>query len=155
MEHTYLYLEGIWGVKGHYYDEDNFPVPVNGRSEIHHRDGLWINESFMRVSGNEQEEVRNAYEIVPFASDFTVWNSVDRTMGRLIGKYMVVDDTIISTFLSEDGEFSGFECMIKKSDTRYLVRGFIFAGKRKLSSWVLELNSYKLIRGNPGLSLIQ
>ncbi|SFH41029.1 hypothetical protein SAMN05660649_05108 [Desulfotomaculum arcticum] len=52
---------------------------------------------------------------------------------------MVIEDTILSTYVSEDGDYSGPESLVKISDNLYKTKGFAFKGNSKLSSWSVEL----------------
>jgi hypothetical protein len=88
-------------------------------------------------------ELHNRYEIVPFKKDFTSCRSYNPALGTLIGKFMVVEDTIISTYITENGEYSGSECIIQISDTLYVTKGFAFKGDSKLSSWSVKLSMVK------------
>ncbi|NPV91788.1 MAG: hypothetical protein HPY50_13565 [Firmicutes bacterium] len=147
MRHTYLFKEGSWEAKGTYYDQLNREYPVNGESTITHEEKLWINQSSIRLLGIDSSELVNRYQVVPFSGDVTEWSSFDPSMGLLYGRYIVVRDTIISNFRSEDGVYSGTECMIKLYEHKYQVRGFIFKGNSKVSSWSLTLTA-KFDRGN-------
>lgn len=60
-------------------------------------------------------------------------------MGKLIGKFMIIGDTILSSYISENGIYSGTECLYKIDETKYLNRGFAFNGENKLSSWEVTL----------------
>jgi hypothetical protein len=136
-------LEGTWIAKGHYYDENNNIIPVEGGTTITHRDKIWVNEGHMKLLLDNPIELHNRYEIVPFKKDFTSWRSYNPALGTLIGKFMVVEDTIISTYITENGEYSGSECIIQISDTLYVTKGFAFKGDSKLSSWSVKLSMVK------------
>ncbi|MBP2655206.1 MAG: hypothetical protein H6Q73_2775 [Firmicutes bacterium] len=139
MKHTFIFLPGTWNVNGKYYDINGNETLVQGESVIIHSDNLWLNKGYMKLLGDEPIEIRNQYEIIPFQQDFTTWESFNPSIGRLTGRFMVVDDTIISLCVSEDGNYSGSECMIKVSDMLYKSRGFAFKDNEKLSSWSVEL----------------
>ncbi|WP_092476202.1 hypothetical protein [Desulfotruncus arcticus] len=76
---------------------------------------------------------------MPIVNDFTTWQSYNPALGLLIGKFMVIEDTILSTYVSEDGDYSGPESLVKISDNLYKTKGFAFKGNSKLSSWSVEL----------------
>jgi len=139
MEHTFLFTEGIWVAKGDYYDEANNRVPVEGKTITTHLDNLWINEGYMELQLEQPVRFENRYEIIPFSSDFTIWKSFNPALGTLQGKFAIFDDTIVSTYISEDGQYSGVECVIKISDARYSSKGFAFNGSKKLSSWAVTM----------------
>ena len=139
MNHTFLFLEGTWNAKGSYYDEINNIIQVEGSTTITHQNELWINEGYMKLLLDNPIELHNRYEIIPFEKDFTSWQSYNPALGTLIGKFMVVEDIIISTYITESGEYSGAECLIKIRDNLYKAKGFAFKGNYKLSSWSVEL----------------
>lgn len=139
MHHTF-FLEGAWIAKGNFYDENNNITKVEGRTTITHQDKIWVNEGYMKLLLDNPIEFTNRYEITPFKEDFTSWRSYNPALGTLIGKFMVVEDTIISTYITESGEYSGSECLIKINDTLYAAKGFAFKGDYKLSSWSVKLS---------------
>jgi hypothetical protein len=147
LRHTYLFKEGAWESKGSYFDEENQPYPVVGESVITHEEKLWINQSSIKLLGLDSSEVVSRYQIVPFTGEVTGWRSFDPVMGALYGRYTVVHDTIISDFRSEDGLYSGTECLTKLYEHKYQVRGFTFKGDSRVSSWALTLR-LKIDKGN-------
>lgn len=139
MEHTYLFKEGMWMVRGTYFDVHNNKIPVEGKTTVTHPAGAWIKEGYMKLLDGSGHEIKNRYEITPFKGDYTNWKSSNPVLGTLHGKYMVVGDTILSTFTSENGEYHGIESNVKVSDNIYKCRGFTFGSSNKLSSWATEL----------------
>lgn len=125
--------------KGNYYDENNNIIKVEGKTVIVHQENLWINEGYMKLLLDNPIEFKNRYEITPFVKDFTSWQSLNPALGIQLGKFMVIEDTIISTYVSKDGDYSGSECIVKISDNLYKSKGFAFKGNSKLSSWSVEL----------------
>ncbi len=91
----------------------------------------------MELQSEQPFRFENRYEIVPFSNDFTSWKSFNPALGTLQGKFSIVDDTIMSIYISEDGQYSGVECLSKVSNTQYLCKGFAFNGNQKLSSWAV------------------
>lgn len=140
MNHTFLFTEGVWLAKGVYYDEQNNVIKAEGRVVISHQEQLWINEGVMSLMLDSPIELKNRYEIKPFQGDFTSWQSFNPALEKLIGKFMVVEDTIISTYTTENNDYSGSECVVKINDTLYIAKGFAFQGDTKLSSWSMELS---------------
>lgn len=139
MEHTFLFSEGTWASKGLYYDEFSNPVPVSGQSIIKHKDNVWTNEGYMVLELNNPIRFDNRYEYTQTEKDFTGWTSFNPALGTLQGKFTFIDDTIISTYISDNGQYSGVECMVKINDTTYTSKGFAFNGSEKLSSWSVVL----------------
>lgn len=142
IRHTFLFDEGVWAVSGEYIGQDGAVVPVEGSARITHSSVLWRNQGVMTlVQPGGNIEIRNDYEIAPFEEgrDFTAWRAENPSLGKLTGLFVVVDDSIISTISSEDGQVSGIEYLRKVSDDHYVSRGFIFRGEEKLSSWAADL----------------
>lgn len=142
IRHTFLFEEGIWSVSGEYTGQNGVTVPVEGSARITHSTMVWQNRGSMTlVQPSGDIEIRNDYEIVPFeeGSDFTAWQGENPALGKLNGLFVVVDDSIISTIASDDGKISGIEYLRKVSEDLYKVRGFIFRGEEKLSSWAADL----------------
>lgn len=146
MTHTFLLQEGLWKAKGTYYNEQNNQIPVVGETRIIHAKDKWLNEGFLKLLlSSSPVEYQNKYEIIPLESerDFTTWESFNPALGNLHGKFMIVNDTIISMYVSDNGEYTGSECLIQVSETTYKNRGFAFKGNKKLSSWAVELTKIK------------
>ena len=141
MHHTYLFHEGLWIVSGYYFDKTNRLIPMGGETRITHQENLWLVQSSMRIILEDPTSFHSDYEIVPFlpGRDYTTWQSFNPAMGKLLGRFAVVDDSIISFFQSEDGQFTGTEYWLKGDDTLYKNRGVLFERDQKGSSWIAEL----------------
>ncbi|RYD06768.1 hypothetical protein N752_03570 [Desulforamulus aquiferis] len=46
-------------------------------------------------------QFENRYEIIPFNKDFTNWQSFNPALGELVGKFMLIEDTILSTYTAK------------------------------------------------------
>jgi hypothetical protein len=146
MKHTFLFQEGIWIVRGAYYNDRDRALPLEGETKITHREGVWLNEGEMMIRMDDHTiKLNNRYEIMPFeaGNSMTVWESLNADIGPLRGKFVVVDDAIISTCLSEEGKYAGTEVFIKVDYTRYRSRGVLFRGSEKLSSWSVDLRKMR------------
>jgi hypothetical protein len=99
----------------------------------------------MRIILEEPTDFHSDYEIIPFlpGRDDTTWQSLNPAMGNLLGRFIVIDDSIISFFKSEDGRFTGAEYLLKMDDTTYRNRGVLFEGDRKGSSWIAEMRKVR------------
>ena len=141
MPHTFLFEQGIWFAKGDYTDAKNTIILIEGETRILHQKDHWVNESMMKLQDGSGTEFTNTTEIVPFTDsrEFTTWKSVNPVLGKLTGEFMIVADTILSTFISEFGEYTGCECLLQVDKNIYISRGFVFNGEEKLSSWALSL----------------
>ncbi|HEY3346847.1 MAG TPA: hypothetical protein VGK71_04420, partial [Nitrospirota bacterium] len=67
------------------------------------------------------------------------WKSFNPALGALKGRFMLVDDSIISHFRSDSGQYSGIEFMVQESPDRYKNRGVLYRGGKRLSAWSVEL----------------
>ncbi len=141
QQHTFLFEEAVWKAAGKYFDDANNEFSMEGMAKISHKDNQWLNEGYMKVLSTEPQDFFNYYEIEPFnpTNGFTAWTSYNPTLGLLKGKYMIVDDTIISTFESEYSNHSGVEYLLQNDVNTYLNRGFTFMGNKKLASWSIIL----------------
>ncbi len=141
MNHTFLFQEGLWIASGFYFDEARRLIPLGGEARITHQEDLWLNRSSMRVILESPIEFHSDYEIIPFLPDrdYTTWRSLNPALGKLLGRFVVVDDSILSFFRSEDGQITGTEYWLKVDDATYRNRGVLFGGDKKGSSWIAEL----------------
>lgn len=145
MNHTFLFKEAIWKAKGTYSDPNNNIIQVEGETKITHLKDKWSLEGYMKLLIDNPIEFQNNYEIVPFkdGKDFTNWKSYNPALGNLFGKFMIVSECLISSWMSEDKNYSGIETLIKVDYKLYHSRGFAFKGDEKLSSWSVELQRIK------------
>lgn len=144
MKHTYLFREGLWVVKGEYTDKDGSTVNMEGESRTLHTPSTWVNEGYIRLFMKDSPvQLDNRYEIVPFDKNkpHTSWRSFNPVLGVFTGKFVAVEETLISTFSSKDNEYSGAEVLIQLSETHYRSRGFVFKRDERMSSWVADLVS--------------
>jgi len=142
MEHTLLLQEGKWIAKGSYIDGDTNVMAFQGELVTTHGNKMWNHSTKMHlVTGNTRLEVQTSCDIIPFikGNDTTTWNSDNPGIGILSGKFVVVDDSILSVCHCDTGEFEGTEYFLKVNDSYYKNRGTLTRKRAKLSSWVMEL----------------
>ena len=142
MKHTFLFLGGIWIARGHYFDDTDRSLPLEGMTIITHTDKLWLNEGEMEIKSSDKPiKIYNRYEIVPFKEGkrHTTWKSLNPDLGTLLGQFIIVGDTIISTCRARNSEYTGADFLIKVSDMHYKNRGILFKGNDRLSSWSIDL----------------
>lgn len=139
--HTFLFIEAVWSAEGVYVDESENPFPLVGQTEIVHGATVWINTGSMRINGPQPSELRNRYEIAPFQPGVscTAWRSFNPDLGPLVGQFVVVADTILSAWRTEDGRASGAESLLQINESEYQNRGVAFFGPRRMSSWAATL----------------
>ncbi len=142
MNHTYLFEQASWEVTGYYIGESGQLVEAEGKSTITHQWERWIIQGLMRLRTEEVSEVGNIYEVVPFkqGADNTSWSSMNDALGRIEGRFFVIDDTILSIFQTPNGRYRGAEYLRQLSDHQYASKGALLKGLIKLSSWSVELN---------------
>ncbi len=140
--HTFLFQEGLWIVKGVYFDDRGHPVSLEGKTRITHFPGLWVNEGAMELKAGETSLlIHNRYEITPpeEGGSLMAWKSFNPAVGPLSGQFIIVDDAVLSTCRSEGGEFSGSEFFLKIDDGQYRNRGVFLKDGGRISSWSVEL----------------
>lgn len=147
-DHTFLLEDGLWIARGYYIDSIGVLYPVNGESRIAHEGDRWINDSWMRIPADPPVEYRNRYVITPFdeGTDCTVWISENPALGRLRGTFVLVDDTILSVYGTEDGRLRGSEALLRVSSILYRGRGCLMEGEKKISSWAVELKRQESVK---------
>ncbi len=141
VKHTFLFEPATWIATGVYFDAENNPIPAAGETTITHTQSVWMNVGAIKVFGLNPLEIKNCYEIIPFEKEasLTAWKSFNPSLGNVTGKFIIVDDTIISTFTSESGEFTGIECLHRIDDRCYHNRGVILRGAERFFSWSIDL----------------
>jgi hypothetical protein len=139
--HSFLFQEGDWKSKGTYLDQDGNETAVAGTTRVRHGVDEWQVEGEMTADHGDPSVIHNIYTLAPWpgGKDASPWESVDPELGLLFGMIAVVGDTILSRFVSEDGEYSGMECLRMIDEVTYENRGALFKRDRKVSSWKMEL----------------
>jgi hypothetical protein len=143
MEHTLFFQERKWTGSGEYIDETGRSIPFEGMARTVHGDDLWFHEVKMTLSPGDGPTLtfENRYDIVPFQKGKveTVWTSSNPSLGFLTGRFVVVNEAILSFCSSENGVFTGHEVLVKIDDTRYGNWGTLFRKHDRISSWSLRL----------------
>ncbi|OGA77391.1 MAG: hypothetical protein A3G81_09770 [Betaproteobacteria bacterium RIFCSPLOWO2_12_FULL_65_14] len=139
--HTFLFEEGTWRAQGEYRDAGGNAAPVDGETSIRHEEARWLFEGVLRVRGERPALHHNRYEIAPFSpgARSTHWSSNNPAVGALRGRFVLAGDAILSFYASPTGRYRGFECIQRRDETRYSVRGTLLEEDKVLSSWALEL----------------
>ncbi len=144
--HSYLFTEAKWKATGTYTDGDGISYNAVGEVIVKHSTGLWISDGIMNVKGLNDAEFQNNYEIIPFkeGKDFTTWKSLNPVFGLLTGRLVVIADSILSVYGSENGIITGSESLLQINNRLYRNWGFVFKGTDKLSSWTMDLEKQDL-----------
>ena len=141
IRHTYLLEEGKWNVSGTYYDSCNNEMELKGEQRISHHEDQWLLDSRMELQDMSKTIIQSTYKIEPATGEgeFTFWESDDPDLGQLLGRFMIVGNTIMSMYQSESRLYAGTETLEKVDENKYQVKGFSFNGDEKLASWKLTL----------------
>jgi hypothetical protein len=141
IRHTFLLDEARWSARGTFFDAGGAATPVDGHAEITHRSDAWVNRSFIRLHAAPPVELTNDYTIAPLAPDAlsTSWEALSPDLGRMIGSFALVGDSVLSTFASADGVHAGTECLQMMEADRYLGRGVLYRDRTLFSAWIVEL----------------
>lgn len=142
MQHTFFYQEAEWKADGHYYDQFSVEKIARGKTVILHRPDQWVAVAFLQVLFDTPVEVKNDYDIIPFkgGSDKTTWVSQNPSIGTFYGSFVIVKESILSSFYTEDYTYTGSECLIQLDENSYESRGLLLKDNRKMSSWAVRLS---------------
>ncbi len=141
MTHTYLFWPGVWTAEGTYWDDQARPIKAVGRSEVlHERKGWRLKGSLTALTASPVTFV-NEYLIEPFppGADYTPWTSKNPALGTLQGWFVLIENAMLSHFVSENGTYAGLERLGMVSPNEYVVEGSLFHVEKKLSSWKMTL----------------
>ncbi len=129
-DHTYLLREGRWEALGTTIDTaGNANVAVGWFVVVHQKD-KWTIEAQMN-------EFHNTCEVIPRKADAAAmpYASVNPALGKFKGWFALFEDTILSSFQSEDGRYTGSEAMRMIDADTYDVRGALYLDNGHVSSW--------------------
>ena len=109
------------GSRRKYYDGAGNRFPNQGQTLITHQPDVWINEGTMKIMAAQPLEFSNRYEVEPFkpGSDHSTWRSFNPDLDTLTGRYIIVEDSIISPWQSENGRYWGTEFLVQVSPVEY------------------------------------
>lgn len=142
MKHTYFYRTMGWKASGVYYDEEGNPFALAGEVQAIHRDEKWSLQGLMEVLSDPPVRYTNVYTIFPAEQAATLkWESSNPALGTLRGTFEIVGDSIISTYRSDDGVYSGAETLIQIDEKTYYNVGVSFKNGAKMSSWSTDLTA--------------
>ena len=141
IEHGFLLKEGLWRSEGEFMDGLGKTVAVQGEADIRHHPDKWVYEGVMRTAAVPPVEHRTVYEIQPLApGNFaTPWTSKSQSFGTLHGRFIIVDDVILSAYESATGRYRGQDTILRRDDKHYSARGALLDGGKLLSVWRIEL----------------
>ena len=141
VNHTFLFAEGEWTARGLYWNEKHQSAAVEGSTKVWHLQDKWLIKGTLRVLANDIQEFTTEYEVEPFApgTDSTNWIAHNRMLGKFIGSFIIIEDSIVSLYRSRDCPCFGSEYLPKLSDDTYKVLGTLFCDDKRISSWSVRL----------------
>jgi hypothetical protein len=141
LQHTFLFEPAVWSVGGTFWAGDRQPIDAQGRIEISHRDTCWLLSGSMRVLSSPPVEFVSAYSIgLPGRDASTLqWTAENAMLGKLVGVFSVVGNSILSIFHSADGSYQGTEHLALVDADNYHACAMLLFNNRKLSSWNVRL----------------
>jgi len=141
-DHTYLFEEATWDAEGIFTDADGNQLPIEGAATVSHNPDNWMLSGKLLIQSEPPLEVENHYAINPFrgGSLETSWTAHNPALGQLRGRFVIVEDTLISTFASPDGTLHGTEILVQVDDDSYENRGMLFQGDQLVSTWAISLS---------------
>jgi hypothetical protein len=139
--HGFLLDPGIWYAEGIFLDAKGTLLPARGEMRIRHAPGCWHHHSRMEVDEGRARTFENRYEIAPLApgAAATPWRAFNVRFGAILGRFVLVEDVILSSSSSEDGRYQGGETLQLLDDGRYLNWGWLALGAEIVSRWRLQL----------------
>ena len=139
--HTWLFEPGTWSAAGQFWDKGELEREGRGTSIVRHIGAVWEVEGSMEICGEAPVRFQNDYRIAAPAADARIvpWQSENPALGALTGVFVVLGDTIMSSFQSSDRAFVGSEAMRHLAPDRYQARGLLLASGAVVSTWSMEL----------------
>lgn len=143
--HTFLFEPARWQATGIFVDPAGLTLPMTGHTIVLHGEEIWSLTGKIHLTGEATVEIVNDYRIVPFQPGElqTTWTSHNPALGTLKGQFILIDDTILSFFESDDHRFRGTEWLRRLDAENYENRGVLFSGERLLSAWAADLRREK------------
>jgi hypothetical protein len=132
-EHTYLLQEGRWVISGSTIDVAGNPNVMIGYAIVTHG-AQWIVDE-------ELNENTSRFAIAPVGEDraATTFTGMDGICGEVNGTFAFFDDVVLSTYRSDDGQYTASEVFLRRAADCYEVRGALFLNGGHVSSWSLTL----------------
>jgi hypothetical protein len=143
--HTFLFEPARWQANGVFIDPAGKTLPMTGHAVVLHGEGIWSLTGKLHLIGESTVEIVNDCRIVPFPPGElqTTWTSQNPALGTLKGRFVIFNDTILSSFESDDHLFRGTEWLRRLGADSYENRGVLFERERLLSAWAVELRREK------------
>lgn len=141
IDHTYLFEPARWEVSGVFVDASGQTLAMEGHAIVLHGDEIWSLTGKTHLTGEPTVEISNDCRIIPFPPGElqTTWTSQNPALGTLKGRFVIVGDTILSFFESDDHRYRGAEWLRRVDANTYENRGVVLEGDGLLSAWAADL----------------
>ncbi|MDR2199055.1 MAG: hypothetical protein LBR53_06335 [Deltaproteobacteria bacterium] len=141
VTHTYIFEPGLWSVEGIYRDGKNIPHAQEGQLLVSHTPELWTIDSQLKISGRDKRDFLTRYEFAPFSAldVYAEWKSFSGGPEPIYGLFVVIEESVMTPWQSQTGQYWGQEVLTFQSSVKYLSRGFAFLKDKLVSSWSAEL----------------
>ncbi|HET6469667.1 MAG TPA: hypothetical protein VFG43_14930 [Geminicoccaceae bacterium] len=148
--HGFLLTPGQWRVDGIFLDAGGVAVAARGTVLIRHGPDSWHNLTRIELSTSPARAFENRYEIAPLvaAAASTPWRAFNAQFGAILGRFVLVEEMILSSFTSEDGRYQGGETFRRVDDGHYDNAGWLALGAEVLSRWRLDLHREESLPGD-------
>jgi hypothetical protein len=131
--HTYLMQPGRWEILGSTVDVAGNPNAMLGYAVVTHGESWEVHEQL--------NENPSRYDVRPPAIGMpaTTFTGTHAILGNVQGAYAFFEDVILSSYRSDDGDYSASEVFRRIADDRYVVHGALFLHGGHVSSWSLTM----------------
>jgi hypothetical protein len=141
VNHTFLFEPAVWTSTGTLWRADGEPLEVVGRTEIAHRPECWLLSGTLKVLGAPPTEFVHAYWIEPPGPDRASmkWTFDEATLGKLLGRYVVIGPSILSVYSGEASGYHGAEHLGQIDEDSYRSAGLLLLKDQIMYSWQMLL----------------
>src|SRR2546430_4525723 len=141
MAPTFLFQPAVWTEKGSLWRADGEPLEAIGRTEIANRAECWLLSGTLRVLGSPPAEFVHAYWIEPPGPDGASmrWRFDDATFGTLLGRFVVIGESILSRYAFESSGYASPEHPGQIDAHTYRTAGVLLLKDQIIYSWRMML----------------
>ena len=139
MNHTLIFQPATWNISGVLFTTEDKLLHCSGKCQIIH-EKVWNVYLEINSENDPQFTIKQSLEIEnpDILKSGLSYIAEHSRLGKIIGRYMISDDHIISVFESSGKSYSATEYFKRVSDQFYKNRGIIFEGESKFLSWSLD-----------------
>ena len=143
MAGIFLEEQRLWSAKGTYVDDKGRKIKATGETEVLFKKGKITIETTMSFrKTNKMLELKNDYHVNPVKKGRheTELESKNPTSGNFKGKFLIAGTYIVSTYISTDNKYTGFETFEFRQDGSYMNKGCLIFGDNKDSEREMVLS---------------